>query len=208
MFLRCKFTKHSIETDNLFFVLCYHDYGMLKRCRQLWYITPRQKQYSAISWCANQGLCTSYTSCKYRHFRLLKTSTKIVVLEKNYPLGRRFLASERRALRCFSAKFRVGKRKNGRFASQINWICNTKRPPWRCKTIGIAVQNDRFYNRARIVLLHTSHRKPRNTHAINCLTLLTHTWRKTDYEFYFSFFGYSQRGSYANIVHIPLPMGG
>ena len=180
MFLRCKFTKHSIETDNLFFVLCYHDYGMLKRCRQLWYITPRQKQYSAISWCANQGLCTSYTSCKYRHFRLLKTSTKIVVLEKNYPLGRRFLASERRALRCFSAKFRVGKRKNGRFASQINWICNTKRPPWRCKTIGIAVQNDCFCTTLPCVFLHIYGAQLLNLHSVRYLRLHTQNSRKTD----------------------------
>lgn len=102
----------------------------------------------------------------------------------------------------FSTKVMAEKRKSGRFASQINRLCNTKRPLRLCKTIGIAVQNDNFYIRSHVYFLHIPHSKHRNKHTISRLALLTHTYKKYDYKFYFSFFGYSQRGYDANIVHL------
>lgn len=131
---------------------------------------------------------------KYRHFRLLKISTKIVVIEKITPLLKPF--SGFRALRVlpFLVEIRGKKRKSGRFAAQINQLCHAKRPPFGCKTIGIDVQNDRFCTFARVGFLHISRRKQRNRHAINRLPLHTHTPQKTDQRFYFSFIDYSQRG--------------
>ena len=136
----------------------------------------------------------SIVLCKYRLFRYLKSSTKKFVLAKTHHLKHCFLASEAHFFCCFSAKSLSFCPKTTAFSLQFLSICIAIRQPLLCKTIGIAMQNDRFCTIVTVCFLHTCQRVSPNAHTLNYLSLLTHTWQKNVHRIYFLFYSHSQRG--------------
>ena len=93
---------------------------------------------------------------KYSHFRHLKSSTKIFILENSAPLTAPFLALDRQEIDLDRREIDLIHRKSPRFPLQNVGNCAANRQPLPTKTIGIADQNDRFCNATTAIFLHKS----------------------------------------------------
>ena len=92
----------------------------------------------------------------------------------------------------FSKTYRFRPKTIG-FTRQFLSICTANRQPLSSKSIGIAMQIDRFCISYALIFLHTQRRFLPKYPIFNRLSLHTQNSRKTDLRFLFSFFCDSQR---------------
>ena len=159
------------------------------------FLTPncRRQQFLTHN-CHRQQLLTAAGTAANIVFQ--KFNENVCFSEKFTPLKRYFRHFKHHEHYCFSAQLVGFYTKTIGFTSLFLSFHAANRQPLPTKTIGIAMQNDRFCTHRP--LRKTAHRRPKqhNSRYINALRLHTHTAQKTDRQIVFFVFRALSEGKY------------